>query len=78
VNRMAALGEAEGVEEPTALFDLRKSLGAFAARKRAAEAEFEAKIDLKVRSPNHRMASPVASPSQSGLSMHCCRAGQNR
>jgi superfamily II DNA/RNA helicase len=48
VNRMAALREVEGVEEPIVLFDLRKSFGAFAARKRKAEAEFEAKIaDLK-------------------------------
>jgi superfamily II DNA/RNA helicase len=44
VNRMAALREAEELEEPTLLFDLRKSLGAFAARKRQADAEFEAKI----------------------------------
>lgn len=48
VNRMASLREVPEFEEPTLLFDLRKSLGAFTARKRQAEAEFEAKIaDLK-------------------------------
>lgn len=44
VNRMAAFREAEGMEEPNSLFDLKKSLGAFAASKRQAEAAFEAKI----------------------------------
>ena len=74
VNRMAALREVEGVEEPTFLFDLRKSLGAFAARKRQAEAEFEAKIaDLKKaiaeETPDGYDNTIAALASQSGLSM---------
>jgi hypothetical protein len=74
VNRMAALHEAEGLEEPTLLFDLRKSLGAFAARKRQAEAEFEAKIsDLKKAivqgAPDGVDNSVAALASQSGLSI---------
>ncbi|WOS62044.1 DEAD/DEAH box helicase [Sinorhizobium fredii] len=44
VNRMAALREVEGMEEPTSLFDLKKSLGAFVAGKRQEDAEFEMKI----------------------------------
>ncbi len=45
VNRFAVLREAEGLtEEPTRLFDLDKSLGAFFARKRGAEAAFDAKV----------------------------------
>jgi hypothetical protein len=44
VNRMAAFREADALSESTALFDLRKSFGAFAARKRKIQAEFEAKI----------------------------------
>jgi hypothetical protein len=75
VNRMAALGESEGSEEATSLFDLRKSLGAFSARKRAAQAEFEAKIaDLKVaitqNTPEGVDLGVAILASQSGLSMH--------
>jgi len=44
VNRLAALGEAEGLEDPNQLFNLRKSLGAYAAKQRNAEAVFESKI----------------------------------
>jgi hypothetical protein len=74
VNRMAALREAEDLEEPTLLFDPRKSLGAFAARKRQAEAEFEAKItDLKKAiaqdTPDGVDNTVAALASQSGLSM---------
>lgn len=74
VNRMEALREAEGIEEPTSLFDLRKSLGAYAARKRGAEAEFEAKIaDLKKviaqDKPEGADDTVAALASQSGLPM---------
>jgi hypothetical protein len=45
VNRFAVLREVEGgTEEPTRLFDLNKSLGAYFAKKRAVEADFEAKV----------------------------------
>lgn len=44
VNRLAALRDAEGLEDPTLLFNLRKSLGAYVACKRKSEAEFEQKI----------------------------------
>jgi hypothetical protein len=44
-NRFAVLREVEGeTEEPTTLFDLNKSLGAFFARKRKSEAEFQHKV----------------------------------
>lgn len=74
VNRMAALRGVEGQEEPTLLFDLRKSLGAFGARKRVAEQEFETKIaDLKKRiaeeAPEGVDNTTSALASQSGLSM---------
>lgn len=74
VNRMAALREAEGGEEPNILFDLRKSFGAFAARKRQTEAEFEAKIaDLKkaiMQDAPGEVDNTIAElASQSGLSM---------
>ncbi len=49
VNRFAVLREVEGgTEEPTRLFDLKKSLGAYFAKKRATEANFEAKV-LRLR-----------------------------
>lgn len=75
VNRMAALREAEGAAEPNVLFDLRKSFGAFAARKRHAEAEFEAKItDLKkaiaLDAPGEFDNTIAKLASQSGLSMN--------
>jgi hypothetical protein len=75
INRMAALREAEDREDPTLLFDLRKSLGAFAARKRQAEAEFEAKItNLKKAiaqdTPVGVDNTMAALASQSGLSMN--------
>ena len=75
VNRMAALREAEGAAEPIVLFDLRKSFGAFAARKRYAEAEFEAKIiDLKkaiaLDAPGEVDNTIAELASQSGLSMN--------
>lgn len=74
VNRMAALREAEGAAEPNVLFDLRKSFGAFAARKRHAEAELEAKItDLKkaiaLDAPGEFDNTIAELASQSGLSM---------
>jgi superfamily II DNA/RNA helicase len=75
INRMAALREAEGLEEPTSLFDLRKSFGAFAARKRQEEAEFEAKItDLRKAiaqdTPDGTDNTIAVLASQSGLSMN--------
>jgi len=74
VNRMAALREAEGGEEPTSLFDLKKSLGAFNAHKRLAEAEFDAKIArLKEAvaqvTPEGADTAIATLASQSGLSM---------
>lgn len=74
INRMAALREVEEFEEPTVLFNLRKSLGAFAARKRQAEAEFEAKINGLKDAILHDTPDVVdntiaALASQSGLSM---------
>jgi superfamily II DNA/RNA helicase len=44
INRMAALREAEGLEEPTLLFDLQKSFAAYAAKRKSAENEFDQKI----------------------------------
>jgi hypothetical protein len=45
VNRFAVLREVEGgTEEPTRLFDLNKSLGAYFAKKRETEAKFEEKV----------------------------------
>lgn len=73
VNRMAALARQDD-EEPIALFDLRNSLGAFAARKRQTEAEFEAKIaDLKMAIAQGTLdgvdSAMSALASQSGLPM---------
>jgi superfamily II DNA/RNA helicase len=74
VNRMAALREAEGLEEPTLLFDLNKSLGAFNARKRKEENEFQTKITrLKAAiakdTPDGVDNTIAELASQSGLSM---------
>lgn len=74
INRMAALNVSEGGEESDSLFDLRRSLGAFAARSRAAEAEFEARItDLRAAiyqtTPEGVDASLAMLASRSGLSM---------
>jgi superfamily II DNA/RNA helicase len=74
VNRMAALREAEGMEELTSLFDLKKSLGAFAAHARDAEAEFVAKIDalkkaIAKETPEGIDNAIATLASQSGLSM---------
>ena len=45
INRFAVLREVEGgTEEPTALFNLNKSLGAFLARKRKTDAAFNEKL----------------------------------
>lgn len=45
VNRFAVLREVEGgTEEPTRLFDLNKSLGAYFARKNNTEAQFNTKV----------------------------------
>ncbi len=45
VNRFAVLREVEGgTEEPTRLFDLNKSLGAYFAKKREVETSFDAKV----------------------------------
>lgn len=46
INRMAVLRDAEGVEEPSLLFDLRKSFGAYAASRRATDREFELKVNV--------------------------------
>ncbi len=74
VNRMAALREVEGMEEPTSLFDLKKSLGAFAASKRQAEAEFEVKVAglkkaIAKDTPEGVDGTVAVLASQSGLSM---------
>lgn len=74
VNRMAAIDQSEGSEEPTSLFDLRRSLGAFAARSRAAEDEFEAKLSrlraaITETSSEDVDRSVSILASQSGLSM---------
>jgi hypothetical protein len=74
VSRMAALRDTEDREEPIFLFDLRKSLGAFWARKRQAEAEFEARIaELKKAiaqdTPDEVDNTMAVLASQSGLSM---------
>jgi hypothetical protein len=45
INRMAVLRDAEDAEEPSQLFDLRKSLGAYAASRRAGQDEFEQKVN---------------------------------
>ncbi|MCG9107192.1 DEAD/DEAH box helicase [Laribacter hongkongensis] len=75
VNRMAALRKAEGTAEPNVLFDLRKSFGAFAAKKRHSEADFEAKItDLReaiaLDSPGEVENTVAELASQSGLSIN--------
>ncbi len=74
VNRMSAFCQAEDLEEPALLFDLRKSLGAFQARKRRAEVEFEAKIaELKKTitqgAPDGADSTLAALACLSGLSM---------
>lgn len=74
VNRMAAIDQSEGGEKPTSLFDLRKSLGAFTARHRAAEDEFEAKITSLRAEISESLSEGVDRSvailaSQSGLSM---------
>ena len=74
VNRMAALREVDEFEDLTLLFNLRKSLGAFAARNRQAEAEFEAKITGLKDAIMHDTPDGVDNTiavlaSQSGLSM---------
>jgi len=74
VNRMAALREAERSEEPTLLFDLRKSYGAFRARRRLADEEFEEKVSALKKAIARKTPAEVdnaiaALASQSGLSM---------
>ena len=73
INRMAALREAEGFEDPTLLFNLRKSLGAYTAQTRSAEQEFEQKIDhlkkaIADETPVEIDTTIAALASQSGLS----------
>lgn len=73
VNRMAALREIEGVDEAGQLFNLQKSLGAFAARKAFAIQEFEEKINrlkevIAQDVPAAIDQSVAALASQSGLS----------
>lgn len=74
VNRMAALREATGSEEPTLIFDLQKSYGAYAARKRKAQAAFDVKIAelknaIKEDTPGGIDNTLAVLASQSGLSM---------
>lgn len=74
VNRLAALREAEGLEDPALLFDLRKSLGSFSAQKRNAQAEYQAKVDELRRAIVRTQAADMDHTtallaSQSGLSM---------
>ncbi|MFX1737960.1 hypothetical protein PXJ20_30110 [Paraburkholderia sp. A1RI_3L] len=44
INRMSALRDADGAEEPSQLFDLRKSFGAYSASNRSAEKDFDHKV----------------------------------
>jgi hypothetical protein len=74
VHRMAALPENDSTDKPTSLFDLRKSFGAFAARRRHIEAEFEAKIvglkkAIAEDSPDSVDIKMATLASQSGLSI---------
>lgn len=74
VNRMAAFREVDHLEEPTRLFDLRKSFGAFAAQRRNTAAEFEAMIvalrkAIAQDSPDGIDSTIAELASQSGLSM---------
>jgi superfamily II DNA/RNA helicase len=73
INRMAALREAEGFEDPTLLFNLRKSLGAYTAQRRSTEQEFEEKIDRLKKSISDETPAEIDNAiavlaSQSGLS----------
>jgi superfamily II DNA/RNA helicase len=75
INRMAALREIEGGEEPTFVFNVRKSLGAYVARSKGAEAAFEQKVQ-NLKQAIDGDAEPSADSSlamlaaQSGLSIH--------
>lgn len=74
INRMAALREADGLEEPTHLFNLGKSYGAFGARKRSEGEIFEAKVTalkaaIALDRPGEVDNTIAALASQSGLSM---------
>lgn len=46
INRMTALSEAEGYEDPAALFNLKRSFAAFRAKQHQKEADFDAKLEL--------------------------------
>lgn len=74
INRMAVLRESAESEEPTMLFDLRKSFGAFAARSRDAQQAFDDKIDALKEAIAEGVHGEVDSTlailaSQSGLSV---------
>jgi hypothetical protein len=74
VNRMAALRETEDASAPEVVFDLRRSLGAFAARQREAEDEFEAKIvvlreEVARNTPDGIESTIAELAARSGLSM---------
>jgi hypothetical protein len=74
VNRMAALQESEGSDGSEAVLDLRKSLGAFSARQRNAEEEFNNKIaklraEVAHNTPEGIESAVVELASRSGLSM---------
>jgi len=73
VHRMATLPEDDVTGMPPSLFDLRKSFGAFAARKRQIEVEFEEKVAglkkvIAQDSPDRVDSKMAALASQSGLS----------
>lgn len=75
VNRMAALREADGVEEPAHLFDLKRSYGAFRARQRSLEDAYDGKVAalkaaITADAPGEVDNVTAALASQSGLSMH--------
>ena len=74
VNRFAVLREVEGgTEEPTRLFDLNKSLGAYFSQKNKAEAKFEQKVDrlkaaITAAMPGSLDSATAVLATQSGLS----------
>jgi hypothetical protein len=74
VNRFAVLREVEGgTEEPTRLFDLNKSLGAYLSQKLKAEAKFEEKIvrlktAITAAMPGSLDSATAVLATQSGLS----------
>jgi hypothetical protein len=74
VNRFAVLREVEGgIEEPSRLFDLSESLGAYFSRKNKAEATFEGKVvqlraAINASMPGSLDSATAVLATQSGLS----------